>query len=217
MKIVIVAATNKELELIQRAQFEMSSNIISLETTGVGSIAASFALSEITTSQSPDIIIQIGIGGSFSTALQLGSAVAISREVIADMGVVEADGYKDIFELGLAKNNSFPYSNGSLANTNDKLLEMTKLQSVAGLTVNEVTTNPTKILLFRKKYAAEVESMEGAALHYTCIMKKIPFIQIRGISNLVGERDKSCWKINEAIASASESCIQLVNNLTKPE
>jgi futalosine hydrolase len=216
MNIVIVAATNKELELIKRAQFTMRSNLIDFEATGVGSIATSFALSEIIASKSPDLIIQIGIGGSFSTALQLGSAVVIGREVIADLGVVEADGYKDIFELGLAKNNSFPYSNGSLTNRNDKLLEMTKLKTVAGLTVNEVSTDPTKILLFKKKYAAEVESMEGAALHYNCIMKNIPFRQIRGISNLVGERDKSCWKINEAIASASESCIQLVNNLINP-
>lgn len=217
MKIVIVAATNKELELIQRAQFTTSSNLIDFETTGVGSIATSFALSEIISTNHPELIIQIGIAGSFSTVLQLGSAVVIGREVIADLGVVEADGYKDIFELGLAKNNSFPYSNGSLVNMNEKLLEMSKLQTVAGLTVNEVSTDPTKILLFRKKYAAEVESMEGAALHYTCIMKKIPFIQIRGISNFVGERDKSCWKINEAIASASESCIELINNLITPE
>ena len=33
--------------------------------------------------------------------------------------------------------------------------------------------------------------MEGAALHYACIMEHIPFIQLRAVSNFVGERDKN--------------------------
>jgi futalosine hydrolase len=35
--------------------------------------------------------------------------------------------------------------------------------------------------------------MEGAALHYTCLMEKIPFMQLRSISNYIAERDKSKW------------------------
>jgi futalosine hydrolase len=46
--------------------------------------------------------------------------------------------------------------------------------------------------------------MEGAALHYACILEGVPFIQIRGISNKVGERDKTKWKIPAAIQSSNE-------------
>ena len=216
MKIFIVAATNKELELIQHSGLTTKFRSIGLQSTGVGSIAASFAITELISTQSPELIIQIGIAGSFSDNLTLGSAVVVGREVIADLGVIEADGYKDIFELGLAEYNSFPYVNGSLVNIHDDLLGMTKLHKATGLTVNEISTDEANIQLFKNKYLAEIESMEGSALHYCCIMKKTPFIQIRGISNIVGERDKSRWKINEAIRAATNTCNELVNNLLNP-
>ncbi len=41
--------------------------------------------------------------------------------------------------------------------------------------------------------------MEGAALHYVCLQEQIPFVQIRSVSNYVGERDKTKWKMKEAI------------------
>jgi futalosine hydrolase len=41
--------------------------------------------------------------------------------------------------------------------------------------------------------------MEGAALHYVCINEGIPFIHLRAVSNLVGERDKQRWKMQKAI------------------
>ena len=43
--------------------------------------------------------------------------------------------------------------------------------------------------------------MEGAALHYVCLSEKIPFLQLRSVSNYVGERDKNKWAVREAIAN----------------
>jgi futalosine hydrolase len=48
------------------------------------------------------------------------------------------------------------------------------------------------------------------------MMEKIPFIQLRGISNQVGERDKSNWKITESIALLNEHLIKLINQITDP-
>lgn len=213
MKLLIAAATNRELEAVKRFVESRHFSSIKLLVTGVGAIASSFALTEAAGKELPDIIIQIGIGGSFSSTLAIGSAVAVDKEVIADMGVVEEGGYKSIFEMGLVDNNEHPYNNGALINNHSDLLSMSGLKTAVGLTVNEITTHPEKINLFNSQYGADIESMEGAALHYVCIMKKIPFLQIRGISNMVGERDKSRWQINEAINAASDVCIGLINNL----
>jgi futalosine hydrolase len=43
--------------------------------------------------------------------------------------------------------------------------------------------------------------MEGAALHYVCLQQEINFLQLRSISNIVGERDKQKWEMKEAIAN----------------
>jgi futalosine hydrolase len=55
--------------------------------------------------------------------------------------------------------------------------------------------------------------MEGAAFHYIGIMKSIPFIQIRGISNFVGERNKKNWKIDEAILAYTKAYNSLLQQL----
>src|SRR4029077_5278107 len=79
-----------------------------------------------------------------------------------------------------------------------------------GLSISEITTNPTRVKQLQQKYSPAVESMEGAAFHYTCIMESIPFMQIRAVSNYVGERDKSKWEMQEAIDTLN---IQLVEFL----
>jgi futalosine hydrolase len=48
-------------------------------------------------------------------------------------------------------------------------------------------------------------------------MEKIPFLQIRSVSNLLGDRDKSRWKIKEARESLHESLVSLIQKLEKED
>jgi futalosine hydrolase len=57
--------------------------------------------------------------------------------------------------------------------------------------------------------------MEGAALHYVCLQTGVPFIQIRCISNYVGERDKSKWKFNEAFDSLTDVVLRYLGMLAQ--
>lgn len=57
--------------------------------------------------------------------------------------------------------------------------------------------------------------MEGAALHYICRDVNIPFIQIRSVSNYVGERNKAHWKMKEAIYQLNETLLQYIEALYK--
>ena len=56
--------------------------------------------------------------------------------------------------------------------------------------------------------------MEGAAFHYACIQENIAFLQIRSISNFVGERVKTNWKMKEAIESLNENLINIIQKLS---
>jgi futalosine hydrolase len=55
--------------------------------------------------------------------------------------------------------------------------------------------------------------MEGAAFHFVCLQQKIPFIQIRSISNSVGERDKTKWVIKDAVNNLNSELVKLINDL----
>jgi futalosine hydrolase len=86
---------------------------------------------------------------------------------------------------------------------------------VNAITVNRITTNPEDITLYKNQYNLDIESMEGAALHYIGLSTGIPFIQIRGISNLAGERNKDFWLIAEAMEAAVNACKNLLTQLNE--
>ena len=215
MKIVIAAAT--EMELRPFIHLMGVKNDISIEgwITGVGSIATTHFLTENVSNQYQSIVVQVGIAGCFSDTIEIGSAVVVEDELVNDMGVFEKDGYKDLFSLGLLNENSVPFENGVLHNPNEMLLKATDLKFVRGIGVNEISTSSMKIKLFKEVYKADIESMEGSAFHYVCMMRKIPFIQIRGISNIVGERNKSKWKIKEAIDAIMPPLIKLISQFSE--
>jgi futalosine hydrolase len=215
MKVVITAATALEIEPFRVLQDNLDGIDINYLTTGVGAILTTFSIERYISSFSPDLLIQIGIAGAYSDELKVGSAVAVLEEYMSDLGVFEKDGYKDIFDMGLIGKNDFPFQNSALKNPNESILSKSSLPMVVGMGVNEISTSPSKIKLFKEKYGADIESMEGNAFHYVCLMNKIPFIQLRGISNKVGERDKSLWEIQKSLTAVLDATNNLLKALEK--
>ena len=213
MKVLITAATAMELELIKSETIRYDGVEIIFYVTGVGAVSTVFNLSEILHKEKFDIVIQVGIAGSFDKRLALGDAVAVEKELLYEMGVFENNHYKTVFEMGLIDGDTKPFTSSTLINPHTVLLDLTGLKKAIAITNNEISTSATKIKLSNEKYGAEIESMEGGAFHYVAIMKSISFIQLRGISNYVGDRDKNNWKIKEAILSYSDVCNQLIKKL----
>jgi futalosine hydrolase len=95
------------------------------------------------------------------------------------------------------------------------LLQKLHLPIVTAVSINEITTNPKRIHQLIVQYAPAIESMEGAAFHYVCLNEGIPFIQLRSISNRIGERDKSQWQLHKAIENLQNTLIILINKLSE--
>lgn len=216
MNVLVIAATERELKSIKEISFDRASLRVQTAVTGVGLMPSTYAIMQLLTASRPDLIIQLGIAGSFNPSIELGTAVTVKKEMLADMGVYESGGYRDIFEMGLAEKNMAPFEQGALVNHHENLIDALFLPVVSAVSVNEISTSTEKIKLFSEKYKADIESMEGAAVHYVCTLQQIPFVQIRGISNLVGERDKGKWKIQESMHAATNACINLINKFQLP-
>jgi len=181
--------------------------------SGIGMLAASFALTKLAIEDKPDLIIQVGIAGTFDTTQPLGTVVVINEETLGDLGVEEDGKWKDLFDLKLEKSSYHPFEKRKLPNQWLTKYNLLGLQEVSGITVNEISTNQEKIQKLMKKYNPTIESMEGAALHYVARETSIPFIQIRAISNYIGERDKSNWQMKLAIDNLNHILIQYVDCL----
>ena len=199
MKIIITSATEFEVAIAKQKIKSKKGVDVSFALTGVGMLATAINLSKIIYEQKPNFIIQAGIAGCFDLSIPLGKSVLVEEEFLGDLGVEENGKWKDIFDLGLIKPNTKPFRKKGIINTAIKQYNYLDLPTVKSVTVNQISTNQNHIQKLIKKYNPIVETMEGAALHYVCTLYKIPYLQIRSISNYIGERDKSKWKTKLAI------------------
>ena len=210
MKILIVSATQMEVELAKEQLNHLSN--ISFHITGVGMLAAAVSLTKLALIHKPSLIIQVGIAGCFDTSIALGKVVLVKEEILGDTGVEENGEWKDLFKTKFIAPDDVPFTNGRLVNKHLSAYNHSQLSEVTALTVNEITTRPERIAQQRSLYNPTIESMEGAALHYVGNDLNIPYLQIRGLSNCIGERDKSKWQIKEAIENANKVLLNLVMN-----
>lgn len=214
MKILVAAATPIEISpfLKQLREDPLLFSNTDVLITGIGLTATTYTLSKQFQIYKPDLVIQAGVGGCFDKTKPLGTVVAVKQETIADQSIIEINQLKTLFDLKLIPHNQFPYRNGWLINKNE-LLKNIKLQKVKGISVNEITTTRKKMIFYEKHFSPVVESMEGAALHYTCLMENIPFIQIRAMSNYIAERNKKKWNMKESVDNLNNELVKTLKNI----
>ena len=214
MNCLLIAATAKEIEpFLDHYRNSSNKPDVDILITGIGLTATTYALTRQINLKRPGLIIQAGIAGCYHKNISLGSVVVVKQDVLADQGVIENKQLKTMFDLGLIKFNQSPFDKGWLVNSHKKLVKKTKLKAVNAISVNHITTAKQMTLFYREKFKPVIESMEGAAVHYVCLVEKIPFLQIRSISNYIGERNKKKWNIKDAIINLNTEIINLLNQL----
>ena len=205
MKMLITAATKMEIQPLMEAKDTIKTHAgIVFHTSGIGMMATTFSLAKAIEQYKPALVVQAGIAGCFDALFPLGAIVVVGNEFIADMGVTENEEWKDIFDMNLTDPNEFPYNNKQLINPNIPEFNVLKSPVVTGVSVNTISTDIHIIQQIQQHYHPFVESMEGAAMHYVCLKSCIPFLQIRSISNIVGERNKKAWKLKESIGNLND-------------
>lgn len=208
MQILLIAATGSEIK-----PFTAGNTKIDVLITGVGVPSTIYHLQKRMHQIDYDYIIQAGIAGAFDHHITLGQTVVAKQDCFADLGIEEKEKYTPIFKTDFADKNEFPFENGWLINPNVNLMHI-DLPKVKAITVNKVSDSELQKQQFINQFNADIESMEGAALHYVCLQENIQFMQIRSVSNYVGERDKTKWKINEAIENLNITLSKLISKLT---
>jgi futalosine hydrolase len=223
-EVLVLAATSLEAAQLQSLP---SALVIS----GIGAVNTAHALTrELVKVPGPRLVIQVGIAGAYVPAgLPVGSVVLASEEVYADVGVVTPDGWLSLEDIGFplveagaarpARYNHFPLDEYLVA----------RAASVCGpliagtgrfLTLSQVTGVRAAGDGLHHRFGALCESMEGAAAAHVCALHDVPFLEVRGISNLVENRNRETWRIQEAADAAQAVVRHILENLaalsTKP-
>jgi len=155
--------------------------------TGIGPVEAAAATSRALATSSPRIVINAGIGGGFRGRAAVGDAFAIETDHLA--------------ELGLEDGTPLPPLPGGVrlvekTDSDGALIELcasigTRIGSA--ITVSTITTSDARADGLAQRFEAEIEAMEGFAVLRSAAVAGIPALEIRGVSNLVGARERSGW------------------------
>jgi futalosine hydrolase len=226
MNILVVAATAFEirpflnrLTFVQKThdyleQYTIKDTSIDVLIPGVGMMVTAFHMGRQFSREQYDLAINAGICGSYAHTISIGDVVEIIEDCVPELGAEDKDRFLSIFDLGLLDADSTPYINGKLIasfKTESKVLE--KLLKVKGITVNTVHGNNQSIERVRSLFSPEIESMEGAAFLYACLLSNIPNLQIRAVSNFVEERDRSRWDLDLALKNLNKTLHELIQEI----
>ena len=152
-------------------------------------------------------VVLAGICGAYpGRGLNIGDVVRVDSEKVGDLGVVERDGSFTPWHKVCSTS-----ANGSVAQASAQVYESSSLRGVpawlsnlkptAGLSVNCCTGTASMAADRVRNFNVDVESMEGAACFSICHAFCVPCCEIRAVSNFATTRDKSTWRIKDALAA----------------
>ena len=183
--ILVVCAVAKELDWLgPRAGAEVLIG-------GVGPVDAASRVARALTQKRYDVVISAGIAGAFRGVANVGDGVVVGEEII-DLNL--ETGERIVLPDGAVIADRVP--------SDSQLIEaLTALgfPQVRGITVTQVTSTDATADRLRKR-GAEIETMEGFAVLRAAQLAGVPAIGIRGISNIVGDRDKSEWSFEAGLS-----------------
>jgi len=240
--IVIIAAVKQEVELLGNA-LEHSGRVKSsgfeyVEGTignlrvvvcagGVGKVNAAAATAVMIDRYQPQLVINTGCAGAYAgSGLSIGNLVVASEEVLADDGVVVAEGWKDLYHMklptveqgGLTCYNVLPLSRLAA----EKAMQLADYYGVFMMRGRSATVSTCS---GTSQYGAElvsrwnalIENMEGGAVAQVCLRCAVDCLEIRGISNLVEERDLKKWDMPRAVEAAQRFVLKYLEEMDRPD
>lgn len=181
---------------------------------GVGKVASTLSLTRrLCAGEAFDRVLCVGVAGSYPArhrqvdlpALAVGSVCLVGEEYLIDEGVETPDGFLGLEDLGFGSRGPIRAD----STFTDDLARQLGVAVVGGATVS--TCSGTDALSRARAAAApvSVETMEGAGLATVCAGLGLSFAQLRTISNETGDRSRSRFDLDMALA-ALHTAIQTV-------
>ena len=193
-RLLVVTAVAAERQAIERGLG--TADGVQVIDGGVGVASAAAATMAVLARQSFDAVICAGIGGGFgldAPGLALGTA-----SIAADLGADSPEGFVSLDQLGFGP--STMECDAALTAELHALLPDAVPGSV--LTVTTVTGTAERAQWLRQRHPdAVAEAMEGFGVATAAARAGVPFAEVRTVSNPVGPRDRTAWRIADALAA----------------
>jgi futalosine hydrolase len=213
VRVLVVAATRPEVQpllsaLARPAEHNrlisgaLGTTDVEVLLTGVGMVATAVWCTRVLATGRYDLALNLGVCGSFSAALPPPTVVQVTSDMFSELGAQDGSNFITVEELGLQDPDAFPYSGGHLLNaTAPSLPALAALPIARGITVNTVHGEDGSIAAVSARCRADVESMEGAAFMFACLVAP---------SNRVERRNRSAWDLGGAVQELGRVSVNLL-------
>jgi futalosine hydrolase len=237
---LILAAVPRELELLVSSLHNPYTDAATFYTAtegrigsahlvccagGIGKTNAAAVTTSLIERYRPERIIITGCGGAYpGSGLAVGDLAVASDEIFGDEGVITPDGWMDLKQMGLPmlqEGDRCWYNTLPLARHEaEKTMQLADNHGVPltrgrFVTVSCCSGTKARGLELARRYQAVCENMEGAAVALVALRYGIPCLEIRGISNLVEDRDMSRWDIGLAVEAAQRFVLKVIVELNR--
>jgi futalosine hydrolase len=189
---------------------------------GVGKVNAAHSTTLLLENYDVDVLILFGIGGAYpDSALKIGDIAIADSENYGEEGVMTKEGWSPMEYTGfpLLKKKEEYYNTFALdANLAKIAVRATKdcgFDAKQGnfVTVSQCSGTLKSGTLMKKRFNGLSENMEGAAVAHICAMYGVPMVEVRGISNIIKDRDMNKWDIESAASNCNMVVMELVRRL----
>jgi len=191
---------------------------------GPGAVNTAQALTAAIERLSPSLIVQTGCAGGFAEAgVSVGDVAVATEEIDVHMGL-EADTEEKSVRLAplpfaLMERNGKEYrhrflldrdlAGDAMAAIRNRGLSGFHLHKGSFVSGSTITATHSRAKSLFTLYCPIMESMEGAAAAHVALHYGIPFLEIRGASNLVGARNRDAWNLPLAFENSC-ACLMAV-------
>jgi futalosine hydrolase len=202
--ILIVVAT--ALEAAKLPKLEHAITVVS----GIGTVNAALATQAGILEHQPSMVLSVGIGGAYpSGGLQPGVAAVSNAIIYAGLGAMDGEHFLGLEQLRLVlleRNGTKTFNTLPVSDVSRGFAEAAGIAHGPFLTLETVTGSfESASRLERQVPGALVEGMEGAGVAHVAYKNNTPCLEVRGISNMVGPRERSTWKIPAAMQALSRA------------
>ena len=174
--------------------------------TGVGPVNAAHAVTVAIVHEKPGAIVVCGVGGAYpSSGLDIGDVVSAEIECYGDLGAASPTGFLDMKALG------FPIVESPTLYNDLPMQVFPSERRAKFVTVSTCTGTAAAAGAMAARTGGAVENMEGAAVAHVAHLHRIPVGEIRGISNMVTDRDPKSWRLKDAAAAAQEAMLAWIS------
>lgn len=215
MKIGVIIAMDIEYRkmcdaLGGRPQGIINGNEVVLWQCGIGKVNAAIGTINLITQHNPDCIISTGLAGGIDPSLEVTDVVVGSQTAYHDVWCGEGNEWGQVQGLP-ARFDADP----KMLQCAKKVAESSKQRVLSGLicTGDQFISDKATLAEIKTRFPEALAcEMESAAIAHTCLLRHVPFLSVRVVSDTPGNTDDHQQQWSDFLTFMSDKSFHFVKS-----